>query len=730
MMIRQNRFLSWLMGLGCLLLVAGCSSESDVVKDEPQPLPEGMGRIRVTICTPEHAQTRAVNAVPWEDPDHEWERLQTFRILICQASGDEYEIKSVIEGTKDDLTEVTHTTATSDETPDPSASMSSTHKSGTFTSEPLTEGTYYIFAVANFTASEYAADYDVGKTIDFYAIKQYANSSNYYIVGDVAQDAQYSLPDIHMTGWLNNTDDDGNFVSQLKPIGVSNGVETDAGTIAVWRVVGKMQLEFTNEMDNSVQIKGIEVEPLNKASNTNSGIYLFSKDNLESIHNLKAPYFSETVNQSNVTATWELHASALQADGNKSHASYISQAHLSWGYKLGSTGQIEAADAAQTKLQRFKAAEKVTGRDEEAALIFTVKPAGGLTFTPTNIAFTACRGGTDGGKFDVVAVSNGTSTLVATGVQPARYNVDPYKTSYSYSLSDLNIASTAGVFYVKIYLYNLDAGKEYAFSDVVITGNVKNTEGVVYEGITLPAGAVTDFGPVAFTPYNTANTLELGAKSSTTAEGKIYFYVNETDATFTTNENQFSLRIKLARYNNAENKWYDDELRYGMTTPYIDGSPGGDGFNVIRRNDWIHIPIHLTDWQFRVEPVAFVPIAGYPATTVSSDGLTTTFSTGGPIILQPFAQKNNDGSWRDFSDPEVEFVSLHWNNSDGTDVAGSGKIMESGFIYDNTNHRIVGVLNNDITGTHKTTITVNVKLGPPLGARYDYSFTFNVILQK
>ena len=718
--------LFYYMTLLVAVLLTACSSDETINNEEP--LPEGMGRIRITLCTPENAagSTRAVNAVPWEEPDHKWERLQTFRILICQKSGDEYEVKSVIAGTEVDLTEETHTPAANEGTPN---STTSTHKSGTFVSEPLPASTadnpYYIFAVANFSDADYTANFAKDKTIDYNTIKQYANSSNYYMVGE-NYDTQYNLPNIHMTGWLNKTDNNDNFVSQLKPIGVSNGVETDAGTIKLWRVMGKMQLEFTNEMDNSVQIKGIEVEPLNKASNTNSGIYLFSKDDLESIHNLKAPYFSQTVNQSGVTATWALHDATLQTAGTKSHPSYISQAHLSWGYKLGSTGQIDAEDAAHTKLQKFKAAEKVTGRDEEAALIFTVKPAGGLTFTPTNIAFTACRGGTDGGNFDVVAVSNGTSTVVATEQKPARYKVDPYMTSYSYSLSDLNIASTAGVFYVKIYLYNLDAGKEYAFSDVVITGNVKNTEGVVYEGITLPAGAATDFGPVAFTPYNTANTLELGAKNSATAEGKIYFYVNETDATFTTNENQFSLRIKLARFNNTTNEWYDDELRYGMTTPYIDGNTGGDGFNVIRRNDWIHIPIHLADWQFRVEPVAFVPIAGYPATTVSSDGLTTTFSTGGPIILQPFAQKNNDGTWRDFSDPEVEFVSLHWNNSDGTDVAGSGKIMESGFIYDDTNHRIVGVLNNDITGTHKTTITVNVKLGPE---KYDYSFTFNVVLQ-
>ena len=166
-----------------------------------------------------------------------------------------------------------------------------------------------------------------------------------------------------------------------------------------------------------------------------------------------------------------------------------------------------------------------------------------------------------------------------------------------------------------------------------------------------------------------------------------------------------------------------------MTIPYIDGLTGGDGFNVIRRNDWIHIPIYIADWIFRVEPLAFVPIAGYPAVTVSSDALTTTFSTGGLIALKPFAQKNNDGTWRDFSDPEVTFVSLSWKNSDGTDVFGSGKIVKTAFTYDPVNHCVVGELNNTLSpGTYKTTLTINVKLGPS-GSEQDYSFTCNVILK-
>ena len=89
-------------------------------------------------------------------------------------------------------------------------------------------------------------------------------------------------------------------------------------------------------------------------------------------------------------------------------------------------------------------------------------------------------------------------------------------------------------------------------------------------------------------------------------------------------------------------------------------------------------------------------------------------------------KKNNDGTWRDFSDPEVTFVSLTWKNSDGTNVSGDDKIIEQAFTYDSYSKCIYGVLNNNLSsGTHKTTVTVNVMLGS-----YSYSFTFNVVLKK
>lgn len=683
----KKRYYKLLIPLFVLIALLTASCSSDGTTDNEQPLPEGMGRIRITICTPEANPnvTRAVGDPAWEDPDHSWEWLHDYRILICNTSN---KVVQVIPG--DAMSNVTSTSYPY-------------KQSAEIVSDPLEAGSYNIYALANF--ADYSS-YAVNSTIDLDATLNVTNG--------------YSETNIPMTGKLTN--DDGS----LKAVSVSAGSITDAGTITVWRVKAKLQFEFFNDTNQKITIKGIEVEPINQASVTDGGVFLFSKDDLTSEINLKAPTFADEAN--NVTATWELHET-LQTEGTLSAATYFPQAQLSWGPKLESTGKIDTYDNTMT-LQKFKAVEKVFGQDEDAAVIFAVKPKAGYTFTPKKLSFSSCRGGTDNGYFEVVTVCNGTTTSVSTQPEhPARYNGEsgnhtaPFKTDYEYNL---NSAATAGVFYVKIYIYNLDATKEYAFSDVVITGDVKSTNGLTVEGITLPAAALTDVGPVVYTP---STALELNAgegyNATTNPTKKLFFYVNETDASYTTINNQFSLRFKIQRGDGPE-----EEIRYGMTTPYIDGLIGGNGFNVIRRNDWIHIPIHITDWQLRIEPLAFVPIAGYPATMLSSDGLNATFSTGGMIALQPFIKKYTDSTWRDFGDSEVTFVSVTWKNSDGTDVSGDGKIVKTAFAYDDVTKCIIGELNQAKVGSNaKTTFTVNVELGKSPDPVYHYSFTFNVILK-
>lgn len=518
---RYYRLLTPLFVLMALLMVA-CSSDSEVTTDQQQPLPEGMGRIRITICTPEDNPnlTRAVNTqTTWLEPDHEWERLQTFRILICKASTTEegqYEVVQVINGGKNDMTAV--------------AGTSYPYKqSAEIVSDDLTAGSYQIFAIANF--ADYS-DYDVGDTFDPNATVTFYNG--YSATGTTKFGDANPIP---MTGKL------------ASPVVVSAGEIKDAGTITVWRVIGKMQFYFTNEATEQIQIMGIEVDPINT--------------------NVSLP-------------------------------------------DVNNPGQ------------------------------YVDYPGQGL-----------------------------------------------------------------------VYLFSKD--------------NLTSTDNLAVGGVSLPDDVNT--APVSHEISAETPLLSLDAKGGTKPEGTLFFYVNETKGTFTMYQNEISLRFKIRRGNATV-----DELRYGLTSLWGSGNDDPKGFNVIRRNDWIHIPIVITDWQYRVEPMAFTPIAGYPDPTVSSDGLTTEFYTGGMIALQPFVRKKTETgytTWLDFGHSEVTFVSLSWKNKDGVDIAGDDKIVKTAFAYDDVNKCIIGELNsdNDIVGHgYKTTITINVDLGKSPDPVYHYTFSCNVIL--
>lgn len=222
---------------------------------------------------------------------------------------------------------------------------------------------------------------------------------------------------------------------------------------------------------------------------------------------------------------------------------------------------------------------------------------------------------------------------------------------------------------------------------------------------------------------------------NTNGTATFYAYVNETDASYTAVQNQFSLRFKVKRGSTY------DEYRYGVTTPYTDGSTGGNGFNVIRRNDWIHLPIHFTGWQFQIDALPFPPIAGFQARMLTADALSITFNTGGYIVLQPHFRKTTDtpGVWRGLDDSEItltlpETESAYTGTS--TKVAAIDGTTETGITMDGAlgifeqkfvrlpSGDIVGKLTNDpVFGT--VTVTLTVKL-----ESFFYQFQYNIIKQN
>ena len=237
----------------------------------------------------------------------------------------------------------------------------------------------------------------------------------------------------------------------------------------------------------------------------------------------------------------------------------------------------------------------------------------------------------------------------------------------------------------------------------------------------------TSKGNMTYTIISDNEVATTGHKSTGTGQTpvKFTFYVNESIAP-DNGSGLFYLTLGIKTGSG-------EEVVYSHALISQKGKTDADdnAWNYIARNDYRVIPVILTDWLFRIEPIAFVPIAGYPATLLSSDAQKATFSTGGMIALQPFVKKRTDATWRDFDDPEVSLVSIHWKNSvdEGNDPSGSGMTVLTPFTYDPVTKYIIGELNSDkVTsgGTNKTAVTITLKLGPESGDQYTYSFTCDV----
>ena len=176
------------------------------------------------------------------------------------------------------------------------------------------------------------------------------------------------------------------------------------------------------------------------------------------------------VSKTGFTATWELKSATMETNAATSAEGLFSVANLSLGDKITAAGLRTDGTVIR---QQFQPTEQAAAGDDNAAIVFTLKPKKTLTFTPKSLSFNASRVGTNGGAFDVVVTSNGESKKIASGVTPQLAKEEPYVSNHTFNLSD--IPATDDIFTVKIYIYNLANNKQYAFSDVVISGDVEGT---------------------------------------------------------------------------------------------------------------------------------------------------------------------------------------------------------------------------------------------------------------
>lgn len=153
---------------------------------------------------------------------------------------------------------------------------------------------------------------------------------------------------------------------------------------------------------------------------------------------------------------------------------------------------------------------------------FNIRPASGLNFKPTSIAFDCMRFGTDDGLIDVIwKSSDGTLTTIATALKPAR-NTSGAGTSASYDLSGLTIPASNGDCSLLIYIYNIGNTKTVGLANIVVNGDIQGTlSGIPTHTLTsnvLPMGA----GIVTINPYGTK--FEEGSQITLTAATRSFGY--------------------------------------------------------------------------------------------------------------------------------------------------------------------------------------------------------------
>lgn len=187
---------------------------------------------------------------------------------------------------------------------------------------------------------------------------------------------------------------------------------------------------------------------------------------------------AEAVNTTTqVTWAFDLGSAGQLATFTTGHEAYFSTNWVATGSNLPIKDKSVNALSGLTftRFQPLVQNNSVTAND---FVSFNLRPATGMGFKPTNIAFKSLRYGTGGGLIDVIWVSaDGTRTTIATALKPNRENdtaagSDPNPTVANYDLSSFTIPESKGDCSLMIYIYSLANNKQVGLSSIVVTGNL------------------------------------------------------------------------------------------------------------------------------------------------------------------------------------------------------------------------------------------------------------------
>ncbi len=249
----------------------------------------------------------------------------------------------------------------------------------------------------------------------------------------------------------------------------------------------------------------------------------------------------QEINATDATVAWPFDAAS---EGQTSAVVSVPEAVSAASFSLGDKLFVkEYRKAGTEEVATFEPTENIAKtRDEASYVSFSIVMKKGVTLTPKKLSLNASKIGTGGGTFDVVAVTGSTQTDIATAVDPTRNNSGEGFSTHEYDIAGLgNISDRMEL---RVYVYNLNAGKQLGISDFTVTGDFTGTPVSVpsytLEVTTGDAEAGTVSSNPAGTEFDEGTSLTLTA----TENFGYHFaaWVDETGATVST-DNPYTFEI-------------------------------------------------------------------------------------------------------------------------------------------------------------------------------------------
>ena len=287
------------------------------------------------------------------------------------------------------------------------------------------------------------------------------------------------------------------------------------------------------------------------------------------------------------TIDWAFDLGTAGQTATYTEASYYKPDNISVGSNYVYLGTRTGSNptVTYTSLKNDSGATAPAGANANNLIGFEFTPVTGLDFVPTNISFDCQRFGTDSGLIDIYwKSSNGTSTVIAKDVKPAR---DGSATSeaadtntFTMDVSGLTIPALGGKSTLEIYIHGLGAGKDVGLANISISGKLNGTiEDVTQYTVTTAvspseAGAIVSDNPA---------TVDDGTVVNLTANANFgYEFVEWQDdlgATVST-DNPFQITVTdnvsyTAVFNQLTTYALDLVVEGGANDYMVDISPAG-----------------------------------------------------------------------------------------------------------------------------------------------------------